>query len=285
MCDQPDRPDVLVAQIAAQQHGVVSVAQLREAGIDKHRVRHRARSGRLHRVHRGVYAVGHRSLPIEARWMAAVLACGESAVLSHRSAASLWGLLDPRSGPVDVSIPRTSGRSKRVGIWLHRCPSLVPSLTTRRRSIPVTTPARTIADLKRVASAAEHRRAIRQAEMRSLDIGPGVEQDGTRSELERRFLLLCRRHRLPPPEVNVRIAGLLVDFAWRDLGLIVETDGYKFHRGRGAFEDDRARDLRLRQVGFDVMRFSYRQVVDRPEQVVCALRKALLRNPPAQTSR
>lgn len=211
--------------------------------------------------------------------MAAVLACGASAALSHHGAAYLWDLLDPRSGPVDVSVPGTSGRNKQTGISLHRCPSLTPSHITRRRSIPVTAPARTIADLKRVVSATELRRAIRQAEVLGLDTGPGVEQDGTRSELERRFLLLCRRHRLPPPEVNVRVAGLLVDFAWPDRGLVVETDGYKFHRGRAAFEDDRARDLRLRQAGFDVIRLSYRQVLDGPEQVADALRKVLSQDP------
>ncbi len=145
----------------------------------------------------------------------------------------------------------------------------------RRHEIPVTVPARTIADLKPVASPSQYRRAIRQAAVLGLNIGTDAKHDGTRSELERRFVLLCRRHRLPPPEVNVRMAGLLVDFAWRDRGLVVETDGYRFHRGRAAFEDDRARDLRLRQAGFDVIHLSYRQVVERPEQVASVLRKEL----------
>lgn len=118
--------------------------------------------------------------------------------------------------------------------------------------------------------------------MLGLDTGLGFEQDGTRSELERRFLLLCRQHRLPPPEVNVRIAGLLVDFAWRDHGLVVETDGYRFHRGHVAFEDDRSRDLRLRQAGFDVIRLSYRQVLEGSKQVADVLRRALTQN--AQSS-
>ena len=215
--------------------------------------------------------------------MAAVLACGDGAVISHRSAASLWGLLDPRGGPVDVSIQGTPGRKRRAGIRLHRCQSLASGLTTRRRGIPVTTPARTIADLRRMASAAELRRAIRQAGVLGLDPGPGVKADGTRSELERRFLLLCQRHRLPPPEVNIRIAGLLVDFTWRSQRLVVETDGYRFHRGRAAFEDDRARDLRLRRAGFDVIRLSYRQVLDGPEQVARVLREALSQDRQPQT--
>lgn len=143
----------------------------------------------------------------------------------------------------------------------------------------MTRPARTIADLRPVASDAEYRHAIRQAAVLGLDAGADVEQDGTRSELERQFLLLCRRHRLPAPEVNVRIAGLLVDFAWRDHGLIVETDGYKFHRGRAAFENDKARDLRLRERGFDVMHLSYRQVLEEPKQVASILRRELSRSP------
>lgn len=149
----------------------------------------------------------------------------------------------------------------------------------------MTTPARTIADLKLVVSAAQLRRAIRQAEVLGLNTGPGIEGDGTRSELERQFLLLCHRHRLPPPEVNVRIAGLLVDFAWIDRRLIVETDGYKFHRGRAAFENDKARDLRLRERGFDVMHLSYRQVLEEPEQVANILRRELSPSPlPASRS-
>lgn len=279
MSDYRARSDVVIAEIADRQYGVVSVAQLRGAGLDKDHVLHRVRTGRLHPVHHGVYAVGHTGFPIEGRWMAAVLAGGEEAVLSHRSAACLWGLLNPRSGLVDISTPRTSGRRRRTGIRIHRCPSLSPNLTSRRRGIPVTTPARTIADLKRVVSAAQLRRAVRQAEVLGLAIGPGVELDGTRSELERRFLLLCRRHRLPPPDVNVRIAGLLVDFVWIDRRLIVETDGYKFHRGRAAFENDKARDLRLRERGFDVMHLSYRQVLEEPEQVANILRRELSQSP------
>ena len=275
----------MIGRIASKQHGVVTRQQLIDAGLSEAGIGRRVENGRLYRLHRGVYAVGHFGPPIEGRWMAAALACGESAVLSHRSAACLWGLLDPKGGPVDVSIPGTSGRSKRTGIQIHRCQSLAPSLLTRKRNIPVTKPARTIADLERVVSSAEYRRAIREGEVLGLEIGPGVAPDGTRSELEYRFLLLCRRHRLPPPEVNVRIGGLLVDFAWPRYRLIVETDGYRFHRGRAAFENDRDRDLRLREIGFDVMHLDYRQVVDRPEQVANVLRKALSGALPTRSSR
>jgi very-short-patch-repair endonuclease len=256
---------------------VASRRQLVEAGLSEAGIARRVENGRLHRIHRGVYAIGHFGLSIEGHWMAAVLTCGEDAVLSHRSAAQLWGLLNPKGGPVDVSIPRTPGRSRRVGIRLHRCQSLAPNLIARRRNIPVTTPARTIADLRRAMSPAELRRVVRQAEVFGLPLGPDAVHDGTRSELEHRFLALCRRQRLPPPAVNIRVGELLVDFAWPDRELIVETDGYRFHRGRAAFENDRARDLQLRELGYDVIRLTYRQVIDQPEQVATVLRKALSR--------
>lgn len=109
-----------------------------------------------------------------------------------------------------------------------------------------------------------------------MDLGErGVDADLTRSELERRFLLLCRRHRLPTPEVNVRVGPFIVDFLWRDKRLIVETDGYRFHRGRSAFEGDRARDVELKLRGYEVVRFTYRQVVERASPVARTLRVLL----------
>jgi len=146
---------------------------------------------------------------------------------------------------------------------------------TRHRGIPVTTPARTIADLRTLVSVRELRRAIRQAEVFGLPTGQEVKSDRTRSELEFQFLQLCKRHGLPRPEVNVRIGSLTVDFLWEEAKLIVETDGYQYHRGQAAFEDDHARDLELRTLGYEVSRFSYRQVVDEPAKVVRGLRTAL----------
>jgi very-short-patch-repair endonuclease len=196
--------------------------------------------------------------------MAALLACGPGAALSHRSAAELWGLLKPRRGPVAVTIPGNSGRRKRPGIRLHRSPSLRPFDVTRHRGIPVTTPARTIADLRRVSDVDEVRRAIRQAEFLGLALGEAASREPapTRSALERRFLRLCRRHGLPEPEVNAPIGPHEVDFLWRHCRLIVETDGYEGHRGRQAFEDDRAKDAELRVLGYTVLRFTYRQVTE-----------------------
>ncbi len=146
---------------------------------------------------------------------------------------------------------------------------------TRRDGIPVTSPSRTIDDLRRVLGEPQLRRAIRQAEVLGLALGPGDGSEGTRSELERLFLRLCRRHRIPQPEVNARVGPYLVDFLWRDRGLVVEADGYRYHRGRQAFEDDRARDLALRLRGLDVMRFSHRQVVESPAAVIGLLSVAL----------
>jgi len=215
--------------------------------------------------------------------MAAVLAMGgkaessdQSAVLSHRSAAALWGLLAAGDGAVDVSLPSRSGGRKRQGIRIHRPVSLEPWEMTRQRGIPITSPARTLADLRSVASDGELRRAIRQADFLGLPTGPSVVSDRTRSELERRFLWLCRRHRLPTPAVNMRIGPLTVDFCWVEEKLVVETDGYRSHRGRAAFEDDRARDLGLRALGFEVQRLSYRQVFDDSVRVAAVLQGLLI---------
>ena len=266
----------MVSRMAARQHGVVSVGQLRLAGLDKHKVTRRVRAGRLHPIHRGVYAVGHQSVSQEGKWMAAALAYGDGAVLSHRSAASLWGLLPARiTSNVDISVPGTGGRGKRSGIRLHRRSSLLPAHVTKHRAIPATTPARTISDLRDAIAATELRRALRQAAILGLPTGPDEVDDRTRSELELLFLDLCRKHRLPAPEVNTRIASLLVDFVWRSQRVVVETDGYKYHRGRVAFEDDRARDLKLRALGYDVIRLTHRQVTSCSEEVLAILEKAL----------
>jgi very-short-patch-repair endonuclease len=265
--------DRAIARLAANQHGVVSVAQLRAIGLDLDAISYRVRVGRLYRVHRGVYAVGHPRLSDEGRWMAAVLAHGPGAALSHRSAAALWGMLGSQPGFPEVTVPGHSGRRRREGIRLHRSISLHPAQTTLRMGIPVTTPARTLADLRQCATPDELREARRQAERRGYRVAEegGTEPDLTRSELERRFLRLCRDHRVPAPEVDVRIGEYVVDFLWPDRPLIVETDGYRYHRGRAAFECDHRRQARLIAAGFEVLRFTWSQVVADPEEVLAAL--------------
>lgn len=277
MREESVKGEAEVARVAALQHGVVTTVQLRMAGIDKSGVTRRVRLGRLHRVHQGVYAVGHEGLSREGRWMAAVLACGEEAVLSHGSAAALWGLLRPLEGPVHVSVPSNGGRRKRRGIRVHRCGSLgrPPGAVTVRNRIPVTAPWRTIEDMRGVVSPRLVRRAIRQAEIQRFALAPGTETDRTRSDLERAFLRLCHDHGLPAPQVNVRLGRWTVDFLWRAERLAVETDSWTYHRGSVAFEDDHARDLDLRRRGFAIRRYTGRQIEDEPLRVVADLAKAL----------
>jgi hypothetical protein len=221
----------------------------------------------------------------EARWTAAVLACGLGAALSHGAAAVHWGLLRPLDGPIDVTVPSHNGRKRRRGIRIHRCATLgaplsidplqkrPASLVTVRDRIPVTTVARTITDLPSTLAPYLVRRAIRQAEFLKLPVG--IETDRTRSDLERDFLRLCRRFGLPIPEVNVLIDGMTVDFLWRGVRLVVETDSYATHGGTIAFEDDRERDLRLRRLGYAVHHFSERQLELEPAAVAADVAAAL----------
>lgn len=207
--------------------------------------------------------------------MAAALSCGEGAALSHRSAAELWGLLRPREGFIHVLIPARSGRRQRDGIRLHSSRSRRRGMVTRRLNIPVTTPARTIEDMRRTAPASEVRRATRQAEFLKLPLGAELETDGSRSDLETDFLALCERHGLPRPEVNVKVGRFTVDFLWRAERVVVETDFYEYHRGRVAFRDDRGRDLELRRLGYAARRYSEEQVNEEAAEIAADLRDAL----------
>ena len=273
------------ARLAAAQHGVLSIDELMRAGLSEPGIRRRVAAGRLHRVHRGVYAVGHAGLSARGRWIAAVKACGPGAALSHRSAAELWQMLPHTAGPVHVTVPGLGGRRGREGLRIHRSSSLTRGTTTIRDRISVTTPARTLSDIKRAGDRAMFRRALRQAEFLAFPLeDAGDESDHTRSELERAFLRVCRRYHLPAPEVNVRIGAFTVDFLWRAEHLVVEVDGYGSHRGRQAFEDDRARDVELRLLGYEVLRFTYRQVLDDPAGTARAVR-ALLSRGQAQNRR
>lgn len=290
MGHETDFGEKRIAAMASRQYGVVTLRQLEEAGLSRSAVAKRAKRGRLHRVHRGVYAVGHQALGWRGRWMAAVLAGGEGAVLSHGSAAALWELLRPISGPVDVSVPTQGGRERRRGIRIHRCVSLVDaegadllpartqtrptSLVTVRHRIPVTTVQRTIDDLRGAVPTWLVRRARRQAELKGWRL-VGAEGRKTRSGLEEEFLALCRRHRLPLPETNAQVGRWEVDFLWRARRLAVETDSFAYHRGSVAFEDDHARDLDLRNEGFVVLRFTERQIEVEPGRVVADVARAL----------
>ena len=271
--------DELIARLAERQHGVVARRQLVALGLGSRAIDHRVRCGRLHLVHRGVYAVGHRGLSQRGRWMAAVLACGSGAVLSHRSAAALWGIRPTSRTSVEVTTPRRL--HARPGLHPHRA-VLPAGEVTVHDGISTTTPARTLLDLAAVVPTQALERALNEAEILRLP-GPHELLDRyprrrgaaalrtllavrrstpTRSELEDRFLTFLDDRGIDRPEVNTIIEGLEVDAAWRDARLIVELDGFEVHGTRAAFERDRERDRRLTAAGWRVIRLTWQQLAD-----------------------
>lgn len=208
--------------------------------------------------------------------MAAVLACRSSAILSHRSAAALWRVV-PATDVIEVTVRGAGGRRRRHGAIVYRSTTLERGDRAVRSGIPVTTPARTLRDLRQVLPRKGFAAALREAEFLRLPIGDAFATDHTRTELESRLLRICRRHRLPPPEVNVRLGRWVVDFLWRGARLVVEVDGWESHRTRSAFEQDRARDAGLKVVGYEVLRFTWRQVNSDPARVAGTIRAILCR--------
>jgi Transcriptional regulator, AbiEi antitoxin/Protein of unknown function (DUF559) len=265
-----------VAAIAARQHGVVTTAQLRAAAFDESAVHRAVSAGRLHRLHRGVYAVGHRSLSWRGQWLAAVLAAGDGAVLSHTSAAALWEYLRPIDGPVHVTVAAAVRRKSRPGLQIHRSRTLAPHHITHRHGIAVTTPARTIEDIRGSIEPYLFRRALRQAELAGHKVPHLGAVKRTRSDLELLFLDLCATHDLPRPLVNRRVAGYRVDFYWPDHRVAVETDSWQYHRGSVAFEDDHGRDLALRARGITPRRYTGDQLEAAPDAVAADLREVLV---------
>jgi very-short-patch-repair endonuclease/predicted transcriptional regulator of viral defense system len=287
--------DQLIAELAARQHGVVSWRQLLALGLGRGAIEHRIRIGRLHRMHRGVYAVGHRRVSREGRWMAAVLACGDGAVLSHRSAAALWELRPSAAGKIDVTVPARSGRASRATIRVHRSGALPASEITRHQGIAVTRVARTLFDLAETVPRSAAQRALERAEglqlfdllamqtmidlhrtrrgsRRLAAILAEYEDDElTRSELENQFLALCADHGVPRPRVNSQVEDYTVDFFWPAQRLIAETDSRRYHATRAAFERDRARDAALTVGGYRVVRFTHRQIQREPASVAGTL--------------
>jgi very-short-patch-repair endonuclease len=283
--------DLEIQRFASRQHGVVTAAQLEGLGLGGRGIRHRAAAGRLRRLHRGVYGVEHPRR--EGIWMAAVLACGPRAVLSHRSAGALWGM-DPGSKAIHVTVPHGQSRP-RPAIATHRAALSADDITTCD-GVPCTTPARTLVDL---AGIVDRRALDRAEELRLFDLravraqlermrgqrGAGAlaaalrsfdGPDRTRSGAERRMLTLLRRAGLPEPEVNVWIplpegGGYRPDLLWRHRRLIVEVDGRTHHARRAAFEHDRRRDRRLARLGYETRRYAAREVTDTPREVVSEL--------------
>ena len=208
-----------------------------------------------------------------------MLAVGQDAAISHRSAAALWEILPPAHDAIHVTVTRGHPRS-RPGIWVHRTRDLQSSLNA---GVRVTTPLRTIQDLTSTVGSRDLERAIEEAQVRRLLTQQELEHlhtgrnepSLTRSEAERRLLALIRAARLPPPRTNTSVGRYEVDFVWADQRVVVEVDGFAFHSSRAAFERDRARDRDLQLSGYTVLRFTWRQLVDEPEAVVAAIAAAL----------
>ncbi len=266
-----------------------SLGQAEAAGVSTQSVQRRARAGQLHRVHHGVYAVGHTKLTLRGRWNAAVLACGPDALLSHHAAAALWDLRGTPSGPIDVTAPATR---RHPGIRSHVSQANPQLIGTTVDAIPVTNLERTILDQAPSLSPQRLRTRLEQIQHRGLlrperfQIHTGHrglravsaalatltdQAPWTQSGLERRFLELIRAAGLPEPQSNVAVAGFVVDFYWAHQRLIVEIDGYGHHRSRSAFEADRRRDLRLSLAGFRVVRVTYQRIVLEAPQLIIEL--------------
>jgi hypothetical protein len=268
MRPQVSTPGQILALIASRQHGIVTHSQLLDAGFERGAIKRRVHRGVLIARHRGVYAVGHLPPSPYARAMAAVLACGPGAVLSHRSAAALYGLMR-WAEPLDVTA-RTDHTLR--GIRVHRARSLTEADRTVHYAIPATTPARTLVDLATTLDPAALTRAVndlRISKLMSLDSlrdqlarSPGRAtrafrlRDGapTRSAFEDAFLAFTDRHGLPRPEPNVLVAGYLADMLWRPQRLVAELDGREFHVD---FEADRERDAELLAAGFRTVRVTW----------------------------
>lgn len=298
---QQTHVDALVAELAGRQYGVVSRGQLEGLGVGRRAVEWRIGAGRLHRLHPGVYAVGHSLIPKEGRWLAAVLASGTDAVLSHQAAAALWGMRPYVAGAIDITTPR-KWRSAE-GIRRH-CSHLRPDEVMTVGGIRVTGVSRTILDLAGSSSAHTAESALREAEYLRLfdslslpvllDRYPGrrgvrairlalarhAESPGrTRSRLEERFLPFLDHHRLPRPRLNVWIEvegeRYQVDCFWREQNVIVELDGWQRHGTSRAFRQDRTRDRRLRVAGYGVTRITWSHLDDEPEAIASDLRRLL----------
>lgn len=288
-----------MAELAARQHGVVSHEQLLGLGFRVPWIERRLAEGRFAAVHRNVFAIGHTRVPRRGYWWAAVLAYGPGAVLSHQSAAVLWGLRRCRMGPIHVTAAcGRQGIRRRERIWIHRC-KLRPGETTMHEGIPVTAVARTLFDLaevtpyeelKKAAEAADRRNLLRLRELegvcehgrgrralrpvRRLLAELGAPAEG-RSPLEIRFAEFLREHGIPAPAQNVLVLDHEVDALWPAAKLVVELDSWEHHGHRAAFERDRARDPKLLLAGYRTIRVTHRRLDDEPTQLAAELRALL----------
>jgi very-short-patch-repair endonuclease len=287
--------DWWIAGLAARQYGVVARGQLLARGMGRRAIDHRVERGSLHVLHRGVYAVGHRALTVRGRWMAAVIACGSKAVLSHRAAAALWEIR--HWIPPEVTVPPP--HRGRAGILVHQLPLPADEVTTVD-GIPVTTVPRTLFDLGAVLSRSHLERAVNEAEIRGLgeelSLSDLVDRHAhrygvvavretvatlrlgaavTHSELEARFRRFVRSRGLAAPAFNFSLLGFECDCVWPAERLVVELDGRAVHGTAAAFERDRARDRVLNAAGWRVVRITWRQLHEEAEVVASDLMKML----------
>ena len=286
----PTGLDRALAELAPRQHGVVARQQLIALGISRHPIDYLIARGWVRVVHRGVYAVGHSSLTQKGRWMAAVLAAGPGAVLSHRSAAALWRLGMTELAPVEVTIPRSCRR--RSAVVTHRAVLVVDEITIVD-GIPVTTVARTLLDLAAFQPRRQLERALHEADIQRLWDVTGLHalvdrypaRRGTRTlrailadhvtiskhELERRFLAFLEGNGFPRPQSNrlipTAVRSYECDVVFAGARLIVELDGYETHGTRKRFEEDRARDRALTIGRWRVNRITWRQLRDDPHEL------------------
>jgi very-short-patch-repair endonuclease len=302
---KPQRPGRIAWELARNQHGVVARRQLLRLGMSPDAIRHRVNCGRLHTIHRGVYVVGRPELTQRGWWMAAALACGSLAVLSHLSAAELWGIRRTKNPSanqaptrvlslIDVWVPRTT-TCRRPGIRAHRHSALPPEDQTRRERIPVTTPTRTLVDLATKLNPNQLEAAVNEADRLGL-VDPEALRAAvaeratlhgasalrrlldrrtftlTDSELERRFLPLARAAGLPTPLTQQHLNGHRVDFYWPELRLVVEADGLRYHRTPSQQTKDRQRDQAHTAAGLTPLRFTHAQVAFETDSVIDLLR-------------
>jgi very-short-patch-repair endonuclease len=294
-----------LAALAAKQHGVVAHSQLLKLGYSRDDIRGLVDRCHLHRLYRGVYAVGHNRLTTRGRWMAAVLAGGPDAVLSHRAAIALWDLRPVPSGPIDVTV---AGRKRhgQPGIRIHNVRRLQRDDRTTVDGIPVTSMHRALLDYAEVAPFQQLRHAIDAAERLDRLDGRELERlyvrskgrhglrplksavatlrgpaPWTQSELERKFLALIREAGLPEPRANVFVEGFLVDFWWPQPRLVVELDGYRFHKDRRKFASDRVQDTKLQLADCMSIRVTQDRIENEPGALLGDVRRGLGRGPRA----
>ncbi len=297
------RGDLEIVRIAERQRWLVHRRQLLAAGIGRGAIAHRLRTGLLHVVYRDVYLLGRARIEPFGLATAAVLHFHPRAIVSHRTAAALWGLLDSEDAekPVELTLI-ARGAHPRRGLKLHRVASLPAADLRRYRGLPVSSPARTLVDLAGSVGTFELENALAECRNRNLtsdgkiraalEHAPGRTGAArlralldaetvarTRSQAERRLIGLLRAADLPDPIANAVVCGHEVDLHWPAQRLIVEFDGWETHRTRAAFETDRRRDQRLIAAGYRVIRITWWQLVNEPSAVIARLAAALHAGP------